>query len=196
MPIEIKENERMETGCDKTCGVSIRAERKETDQRSVDAAFLARLRELAEDAGGVSAMARAAGFGESTLRKWLEGGSEPNRSRLVQLAHGAGVSVGWLAAGVGPKTPESSGRIEEPIARYRTADMRALYDVMAAAQRCEAVSNRDDEVALAEIMLAAIDGANGLRKSAATMLPRHFDALAEALSPMVSASESGSRNAP
>jgi len=59
---------------------------------------------VAEKLGGVSGLARAAGFNESTVRQWVDGPAEPNRTKLVALATVAGVDVGWLATGQGPPT--------------------------------------------------------------------------------------------
>ncbi len=45
----------------------------------------------------MSALARQVGIKDSTLRKWVDGPSEPNRSKLVQIANQAGVSLARLA---------------------------------------------------------------------------------------------------
>lgn len=51
----------------------------------------------------VAAFARRCGFGESLLRKYLQG-SEPSASNLAKIADAAGVTVDWLATGRGPRT--------------------------------------------------------------------------------------------
>lgn len=65
------------------------------------AEFRERLVNLARNHGGFDKLSRLCGLKESTVRKWAAGPSEPNRSRLVSLARGAGVSVEWLAVGGG-----------------------------------------------------------------------------------------------
>lgn len=51
----------------------------------------------------VAAFARRCGFGESLLRKYLQG-SEPSATNLAKIADAAGVTVDWLATGRGPRT--------------------------------------------------------------------------------------------
>lgn len=50
----------------------------------------------------VAAFARRCGFGESLLRKYLQG-SEPSATNLAKIADAAGVTVDWLATGRGPR---------------------------------------------------------------------------------------------
>ena len=51
----------------------------------------------------VAAFARRCGFGESLLRKYLQG-SEPSATNLAKIADAAGVTVDWLATERGPRT--------------------------------------------------------------------------------------------
>lgn len=67
------------------------------------ARFRERLQEIVSEAGGVNPFSRKVGIGDSTIRAWLEGPSEPNRTRLVALADAAAVTVDWLATGLGLK---------------------------------------------------------------------------------------------
>jgi len=53
----------------------------------------------------VAAFARRCGFGESLLRKYLQG-SEPSATNLAKIADAAGVTLDWLATGRGPRRPE------------------------------------------------------------------------------------------
>lgn len=60
----------------------------------------------------VAAFARRCGFGESLLRKYLQG-SEPSASNLAKIADAAGVTVDWLATGRGPRTRAELLKTEE-----------------------------------------------------------------------------------
>ena len=67
------------------------------------AAFTSRLRNTIKSYGNANALAKAAGFSEGTLRKWVRGESEPTRERLITIARVAGVRLEWLATGRGPE---------------------------------------------------------------------------------------------
>lgn len=69
-----------------------------------EAAFIVRLRQLAQAAGSASALAKVAGISQSGLHRYLSGG-EPSRKALVSLARAANVSLQWLATGEGSMTP-------------------------------------------------------------------------------------------
>jgi transcriptional regulator with XRE-family HTH domain len=68
-----------------------------------------RIREIVDDAGGPSILARRAGLTPSTVGQYLsdqEGrASEPGVAALVKLAKAANVSIAWLATGELPKVP-------------------------------------------------------------------------------------------
>lgn len=51
--------------------------------------------------------AKRCGFGESTLRNYLNG-ADPSRSRLIAMAEAGGVSLEWLATGIGQRQPKAS----------------------------------------------------------------------------------------
>lgn len=76
---------------------------REISRETEIAQFRARMRLLAEEAGGVAALARKVGMKDSTLRKWVNGPSEPSRGDLVHVARETGVRVEWLATGEGPR---------------------------------------------------------------------------------------------
>lgn len=65
------------------------------------AGFAWRLRYLVEKMGSVLALAEAAKVSDSSVHSWLRE-SEPSRANLIALADAAGVSIEWLAAGIGP----------------------------------------------------------------------------------------------
>src|ERR1700679_2652915 len=66
------------------------------------AAFGERLKFIVTHWPSADKLARATGVSTSAFRKWLRGGAEPSRDRLVALAEASGVSVSWLAKGEGP----------------------------------------------------------------------------------------------
>lgn len=67
-----------------------------------DPRFLERMNALIERCGGAGELARKAGLSRRVIDKYRRGESDPSRSRLVAMAAAAGVSVEWLAAGLGP----------------------------------------------------------------------------------------------
>jgi Helix-turn-helix len=65
--------------------------------------FVARLEEIAATAGDKASLARRAGLSPTTLQNYFSQESEPSRPILISLARAAGVSLSWLAAGIGEK---------------------------------------------------------------------------------------------
>lgn len=65
------------------------------------AGFAARLQIVVQQWPSADRLAKATGVSPSAFRKWLKGGAEPSRDRLVALAETAGVNVSWLAQGEG-----------------------------------------------------------------------------------------------
>ena len=68
--------------------------------------FTDRLKVVIKRLGGVANSARMADVAESTVRKWRDGQSEPQRPYLIPLASKAGVSIAWLVAGELPMLHE------------------------------------------------------------------------------------------
>lgn len=64
--------------------------------------FRERMRALVEALGSIAEIARKCGLPESTVKKWVDGLSDPSRERCLILARGTGVSLLWLVAGEGP----------------------------------------------------------------------------------------------
>jgi transcriptional regulator with XRE-family HTH domain len=85
-----------------------------------------RIREIASDVGGPSALARRAELTPSTISQYLsdqEGrASEPGVTALVKLAKGAGVSLTWLATG---ELPKVSATVPEGYFNCLTFDLSA-----------------------------------------------------------------------
>lgn len=79
-------------------------------ERETDTAFIARMRECADRAGSVNALAELSGVSQGGIRRYFEGG-EPNRRALVAIARAAGVTVEWLATGKSPKDSPSQADV-------------------------------------------------------------------------------------
>lgn len=52
--------------------------------------------------GSIAEVARKSGLAESTVKKWVDGKSDPSRERCIALARGTGASLAWVVAGAGP----------------------------------------------------------------------------------------------
>lgn len=94
-------------------------------------AFSRRLNEALDDAGFAEkgagrqvALAAKCKVSQNAVRKWLEGESIPEVSRLMQLAVDFNVAFEWLATGRGEKraTPKADPALSVLAARYTTAD--------------------------------------------------------------------------
>jgi len=73
--------------------------------------FVKRMRMLVVHFDGLASLARKGRFPESTVKKWVDGTSDPSRTRCVQLAKATGVSLLWLVSGLGPMWPgETDGQ--------------------------------------------------------------------------------------
>jgi hypothetical protein len=78
-------------------GVNSEAEDSEQEEDT----FRGRLRMLALRVGSVTALAKAAGVPQSTIRRYFDK-SDPPLSALPKLARAGGVSLAWLITGEGP----------------------------------------------------------------------------------------------
>lgn len=96
---------------------------------SGDVAFISRLSRCAEKAGSLYALAKKAGLGPATVRKYLRG-SEPSRPFLVAIARAAGVSLDWLCAGT---SPDNSDTVPSGLQTVLRARIQRLLAEMAAA---------------------------------------------------------------
>lgn len=70
--------------------------------------FTDRMKALVKRFGSIAEISRKCGIVESTVRKWVDGISDPSRSRCIALAKGTGVSLLWLVAGQGEMTHEET----------------------------------------------------------------------------------------
>lgn len=71
--------------------------------------FAERLRALIGETSR-NRFARKCGISESSLRKYLAGGT-PGLDKVLQIASACGVSLLWLAAGEGPMRPENGSNV-------------------------------------------------------------------------------------
>jgi phage repressor protein C with HTH and peptisase S24 domain len=86
----------------------------------------ARIAQIAEP--NVSAFAKKAGIGESSMRQYIDG-STPGLAKAVAIADAAGVSLEWLATGRGAPT---AGAVNESPGHYKIISNFAMvprYDV-------------------------------------------------------------------
>lgn len=67
-----------------------------------------RIRKLADILGGKKEMARVANVSEVQIYRYINEENTPSVSIVVTLARAAGVSIEWLATGVGPMAPAPS----------------------------------------------------------------------------------------
>ena len=78
--------------------------------------FSGRIADLADDAGGVAALARKLGIPRSTLDDYANGRREPKLSQLIEVARSAGLRLEWLATGEGPMretAPDGAGKMSQ-----------------------------------------------------------------------------------
>ena len=80
--------------------------------------FRGRMQICADRAGNVNQLAAKSGIGQSTIRTYFKG-VEPPRDFLTAIARAANVSVGWLAAGLGPVDPstDQASPVDEAVLR-------------------------------------------------------------------------------
>lgn len=102
-------------------------------------AFQLRMKELVEHVGSMAEIARKCGLPESTVKKWVDGISDPSRERCIALARGTGVSLLWLVTGEGPmkalQSPLLRGSQDERFERGILAIAAGLLnDLLAAMQ--------------------------------------------------------------
>jgi len=64
--------------------------------------FPARLKECIGDES-VASFARRCGFSEGLIRAYLKAQKRPGMERIVRIAEVAGVTLDWLATGLGPR---------------------------------------------------------------------------------------------
>ena len=74
-----------------------------------------RINEVIREAGGVEAVAKAAGISRRSIYDYLSGTSEPPPRRMKAFAEATGVRTEWLLTGRPPKYP---GTIEQVAPQY------------------------------------------------------------------------------
>ena len=82
-----------------------------------DDGFANRLAICAKRVGNASKLSEKAGFSKTSMSDYIKGSSEPHRSRLIDIANAAGVSILWLTTGEGePDQNHSESQSTEGIA--------------------------------------------------------------------------------
>lgn len=84
-----------------------------------------RISELVRDFGGGPKFATLCEVSQSAVGKWQKPGADLKLSNLLKIVQKTGVSIIWLATGLGPKTPDE--RIRHAI--LGRAFENALLDV-------------------------------------------------------------------
>jgi phage repressor protein C with HTH and peptisase S24 domain len=85
-----------------------------------------RIKLVASLQGGNSALARKIDSAESTVRKWVNGLSEPKYNSLVAIAGVAGVELEWLMSGEGEMQVKSTSEDEDDIAAQKARAQKFL----------------------------------------------------------------------
>lgn len=81
--------------------------------------FSERIRDVAEEVGGLQRLAELIDVPRRTLGSWLEG-RKPKPEAIQKIATAGGVNLEWLISGVGEKfTREKQQRIEEEMRQNR-----------------------------------------------------------------------------
>lgn len=95
-------------------------EKAETSDDAADG-FKQRLAECADLVGNAATLSKMTGISRPTIGDYLSGKSDPSRTRLIQIARVANVSLEWLATGYGSRIPRGVPSLE-------ARDQRALDD--------------------------------------------------------------------
>lgn len=84
------------------------------DAKEKDIAFIERLNEVIQDAGGIAELSLKTEISKASIEKYRRG-TDPSRTFLNAMAKAAGVSIEWLAAGNGEKHPGVSAFVAVPV---------------------------------------------------------------------------------
>lgn len=103
--------------------------------------FCKRMDEAVSLAGGVTKVSKMADVSISALRKWRQGLAEPNRVNLINVASAAGLNVGWLATGEGPKM---KGELPTAISFKQIEDL----DTVALIESCIVIREAEEALGL------------------------------------------------
>ena len=71
------------------------------NSESSDATFKERMRICANRAGNAASLSKKSGISSATMSDYINGKSDPSRSRLIDIAKSANVDISWLATGEG-----------------------------------------------------------------------------------------------
>lgn len=114
--------------------------------------FSARLHEVLNDApdipvgdGRQTALARVFKVSQTATRKWLEGESIPETTRVVEICLKYGVSVDWLLTGRGDKFTTGLKQVKE-MSRFASPRTQRLIMQLSEAERSGRVTDKDIEM--------------------------------------------------
>lgn len=106
----------------------------------VEGSFALRLEELIESFGSTHSFAKRAAISDSMLRKYLAG-SMPGLDNLLQIAEVSGVTLDWLARGIGPKHSTGSHRADFANSPLKEMSLIERLDIEASAGAGSLVEN-------------------------------------------------------
>lgn len=68
--------------------------------------FPDRIRKVVEIVGTINSFSKKVGASPTSVKRWIDGKSDPSRSNLINIADASGVSLSWLATGEGLPFPD------------------------------------------------------------------------------------------
>jgi len=126
-----------------------------------DISFAERMKVLVEKAGSAEKLASKAGMSSRVIGKYLNGESDPSRSRLVALANAAEVDLVWLAVGDkgGPGGDRQEGVVAERPQGWMSLPSLDARQVAEAAQPHRREDDRYCYIPLYDVRASAGGGA-------------------------------------
>lgn len=83
----------------------------------------ARLKKLADDAGGTAALARICEMPQRTMANYVDGKTEPRATDIVKIAKATNVLIEWLLTGVGAVQAD-----DKPTNHLQSSEVQPLED--------------------------------------------------------------------
>lgn len=82
-----------------------------------------RIKEAAEEIGGLNKLAPAINVARRTLGGWVDGSNEPKAKAVAEISIVTGVAIKWLVLGVGPKFEDGfESKIGQSLRKDRAGD--------------------------------------------------------------------------
>lgn len=95
-----------------------------------------RIREAADEVGGLNRLADLAGIPRRTLGHYIDGSTEPKVSQLRAIAAVTATSIAWLATGIGSKINASE---QNSVAVIETDVLKEIAKIVSRVHRDEGV---------------------------------------------------------